>query len=168
MVLISLKSKFKALPLAPEKWSGRNQGTMGLFFKEFSKEKHYSWLLFSSPKDRIDVLKCHDSFLYILRILPKQESIKVGCVCARALIWVQLFATPWPIALQAPLSIVFSRQEYWNGLPFPPPGDLPSPWIKPTSPVFPALQVDSLPVEPLGKPKSGLQLSNTELMKKLD
>ena len=81
MVLISLKSKFKALPLAPEKWSGRNQGTMGLFFKEFSKEKHYSWLLFSSPKDRIDVLKCRDSFLYILRILPKQESIKVGCVC---------------------------------------------------------------------------------------
>ena len=54
---------------------------MGLFFKEFSREKHYPGLLFSSPKNRIDVLKCHDSFLYILRILPKQESIKVGCVC---------------------------------------------------------------------------------------
>ena len=46
----------------------------------------------------------------------------------------------------------FSRQEYWNGLPFPPPGDLPDPRIKPTSPMSPALQADSLPAEPLGKP----------------
>ena len=46
----------------------------------------------------------------------------------------------------------FSRQEYWSGLPFPPPGDLPDPGIEPTSP---ALQADSLPSEPLGKPKAG-------------
>ena len=46
----------------------------------------------------------------------------------------------------------FSRQEYWNGLPFPPPADLPDPGIRPASPVSPALQADSLPTEPLGKP----------------
>ena len=63
--------------------------------------------------------------------------------------------------------MVCSRQEYWSGLPFPPPGDLPNPGTEPMSPVFPALQVDSLPAEPLGKLKSGLGLSNSEVMKKL-
>ena len=50
---------------------------------------------------------------------------------------------------QAPLSMEFSRQEYWSGLPFPPPRDLPDPGIKPLSLVSPVLQVDSLPLEPL-------------------
>ena len=56
--------------------------------------------------------------------------------------------TPWAVAHQAPLSKRFSRQEYWRGLPFPSPGDLPDPGIEPT---FPALQVDSLLSEPPGK-----------------
>ena len=56
------------------------------------------------------------------------------------------FATPWTIACKAPLSIGFSRQEYWSGLPFPSPGDLPDPGIKLVSPAAPALQVDSLPL----------------------
>ena len=60
--------------------------------------------------------------------------------------------TPWTVARQAPPSMGFSRQEYWSGLPFPPPGDLPNPGIEPTSPVSPALPADSLPAEPLGKP----------------
>ena len=51
----------------------------------------------------------------------------------------QLFATPWTGACQAPLSMGFPRQEYWSGLPFPPPGDLPDPGIKPVSLVSPAL-----------------------------
>ena len=51
-------------------------------------------------------------------------------------------ATPWTVACQAPLSMEFSRQEYWSGMPFPSPGDLPDPGIKPLSP---ALQADSLP-----------------------
>ena len=50
-------------------------------------------------------------------------------------------ATPWTVACQAPLSMGFSRQEYWSGLPFPSPGDLPDPGIEPRSPV---LQADSL------------------------
>ena len=58
---------------------------------------------------------------------------------------VQQFATPWTAACQAPLSMGFSRQEYWSGLPFPPPGDLPNPGIEPGSP---ALQADSLQSEP--------------------
>ena len=56
----------------------------------------------------------------------------------------QLFATPWTIAHQAPLSMGFSRQEYWSGLSFPSPGDLPNPGIEHGSP---ALQADSLPNE---------------------
>ena len=53
--------------------------------------------------------------------------------------------TPWTIACQAPLPMGFSRQEYWSGLPFPSPGDLPNPGIEAGSP---ALQADSLPIEP--------------------
>ena len=54
---------------------------------------------------------------------------------------VQLFVTPWTLGLQAPLSIGYSRQEYWSGVPCPPPRDLPDPGIEPRSP---ALQADSL------------------------
>ena len=57
------------------------------------------------------------------------------------------------MALQAPLSMEFSRQEYWRGLPFPSPGDLSDPGTEPRSP---ALQADSLPSEPPGKPKMEL------------
>ena len=60
----------------------------------------------------------------------------------------QLLVTPRTVAHQAPLSMGFSRQEYWSGLPCPPPGNLPNPEIKPRSP---ALQADSLPSEPPGK-----------------
>ena len=49
---------------------------------------------------------------------------------------VRLFATPWTVAYQAPLSMGFSRQEYWSGLPFPPPGDLPDPGIEAASPTL--------------------------------
>ena len=58
-----------------------------------------------------------------------------------------LFATPRTVACQVPLSMGFSRPEYWSGLPFPPPGDLPDPGIKPVSP---ALQADSLPLSHQG------------------
>ena len=61
---------------------------------------------------------------------------------------VRLFATPWTVAYQAPLSMGFSRQEYWSGLPFPSPGDLPDPGIEPWSP---ALRADALTSEPPGK-----------------
>ena len=62
---------------------------------------------------------------------------------------VRLFVTPWTVAYQGPLSMGFSRQEYWSGLPSPSPGDRPNPEIKPRSPT---LRADSLPSEPPGKP----------------
>ena len=64
------------------------------------------------------------------------------------------FATPWTVACQASLSLGFSRQEYWNGLPFPSPGDLPNPGFELGSPT---LQADSLPSEPPGKPLNTLE-----------
>ena len=62
---------------------------------------------------------------------------------------VRLFATPCTIAHQAPPSMDFSRQDYWSGLPFFSPGDLPNPGIEPWSPAF---QADALPSEPPGNP----------------
>ena len=62
---------------------------------------------------------------------------------------VQLFAAPWTVAHQAPPSMEFSRQEYWSGLPFPSPRDLPHPGIEPRPP---ALWADALPSEPPGNP----------------
>ena len=64
----------------------------------------------------------------------------------------QLFATPSTVALQAPLSMEFSRQEYWCGLPCPPPGALPDPGIEPVSLASSTLQADSLPLSHLGIP----------------
>ena len=59
-------------------------------------------------------------------------------------------ATPWTVTCQAPLSMGFSRHEYWSGLPFLSPGDLTDPAIEPESPAF---QADSIPTEIQGKPK---------------
>ena len=58
---------------------------------------------------------------------------------------------PYELWSPGPLSMGFSRQEYWSGLPYPPPRDLPSPGIEAKSPASPALQVDSSPTEPPGK-----------------
>ena len=73
----------------------------------------------AKTKTQIKKLKVYKS------CLPVKQDV-------RMLSHVQLFVTPWTEAIQAPLSMAFSRQEYWSGLPFPPPGDLPHPGIKPT------------------------------------
>ena len=70
--------------------------------------------------------------------------------CTRALHHVQLFTTPWIVAHQASLSMEFSSQEYWGGLPFSPPGYLPNPGMELMSPESPALQADSLPLSHQG------------------
>ena len=69
-------------------------------------------------------------------------------VKVKSLSHVRLFAIPWTVVSQASLSMGFSRQEYWSGVPFPSPGDLPDPGIEPRSP---ALQADALPSEPRGR-----------------
>ena len=76
----------------------------------------------------------------------------VCCVCVRALSHVWPFATLWTVAHQTPLSMGFSRQEYWSGLPFPSPGDLPNPEMEPASPVSPALAGGFFTAEPPGSP----------------
>ena len=73
----------------------------------------------------------------------------IALVKVTSLSHVRLFVIPWTVAYQAPPSMGFSRQEYWHGLPFPSPGDLPVPGIEPRSP---ALQTDALLSEPPGKP----------------
>ena len=70
---------------------------------------------------------------------------------------VRLFATPWTVAYQASPAMGFSRQEYWSGLPFPSPGDLPDLGIEPGSP---ALEAGTLTSEPPGKPTLAKVLSN--------
>ena len=64
---------------------------------------------------------------------------KLPCMCAKPLSRVRCFATPWTVSRQVPLSISFSRQEYWGGLSCSPPGDLPNSRIKPVSLMLPAL-----------------------------
>ena len=86
------------------------------------------------------------------------KSTRVGChcppwtpcyYCLVASFCLTLFAIPWTVAHQVPLSIEFSRQEYWSRLPFPSPGDLPNPGIEPGSS---ALQTDALPYVLTTKP----------------
>ena len=80
--------------------------------------------------------------IQIFHLLPSPASCLVAQSCLT-------LCNLWALAHQAPLSMEFSRQEYWSGLSFPSPGDRPHPWINPTSP---ALQADSLPSKPAGKP----------------
>ena len=74
--------------------------------------------------------------------------VKVKEKKVKSLSHVRLFATPWTVAHQAPLSMGFSRQEYWSGLPFPSPGDLLDPGIEPRSL---SLQAEALTSEPQGQ-----------------
>ena len=86
---------------------------------------------------------------------PSSVCISI-CVCVCSPVSLQPL---WTVACQAPLSMWFSGQEYWRGLPFPSPGDLPDLGIKPMSPVSPALQADSLPLSHQGSPYISMWLS---------
>ena len=77
----------------------------------------------------------------------------VTCIHAQSLSCVQLFETPWTVAQQPPLSMGLFQQEFWTGLPFPSPKDLPHPGIEPISPEAPALAGRFLITEPPGKPQ---------------
>ena len=97
--------------------------------------------------------------MYLQTLIPDIKQIGHILPCAAVLnhfSHVQLFATLWTVVHEAPLSKGFSRQEYWSGLPCPPPGGLPDPEIEPASPVTPALQVDSLLLNHLESPHIAL------------
>ena len=79
--------------------------------------------------------------IYVCDFTKSKVKLSTHCACARAksLSRVRLFAAPWTVARQAPLSMGFSRQEHWGGLPCPPPGDLPDPGVEPASLLSPVL-----------------------------
>ena len=93
------------------------------------------------------------------KCLSTDEWMKMWYVCVCVYIYimvmfshVRLFANPWTVTRQAPLSMWISRQEYWSGLPFIPPGSLPDPGFEPVSPMSPALAGRFFTVEPPGNP----------------
>ena len=116
----------------------------------FSRQEYWSGLPCPFPGDlpnpRIEPRS--PTCRQILYRLNHQGSPYTGihtsyCMHAQSLSCIQFFVIPWTVACQAPLSIGSSRQEYWSGLPFSPPRNLPNPGIEPVSP---ALQADSLPL----------------------
>ena len=104
---------------------------------------------------------------YNTNIYPLTHSSLCLRLCAWMLSCVQLFGTPWTAAHQALLSIEFSRQEYWSGLPFPTPGNLPDPGIKNASLVSTALAGGFFTTEPPGKPLPLRLLGDKEKMTKM-
>ena len=92
--------------------------------------------------------------LFASKSAVNSKHSKVSEWKVKSLSRVWLFATPWTVAYQAPPSIGFSRQEYWNGLPFPSPGGLPDPGIEPASPAGPVLAGGFFTTQPPGKSSS--------------
>ena len=89
---------------------------------------------------------------YYVLLAAHRHSCMLGCACSV----VSNALTPWTVACRVPLSMEFYRREYWNGLPFPSPRDLPNPGIKPTSPASSALAgrfFTSAPGKPIGSPQ---------------
>ena len=107
---------------------------------------------------RIYPLYTHYTHLKESLLLPNKEkqAIPMSPYMLSYFSRVRLFVTLWTVAYQAPLSMEFSRQEHWSGQPFPSPGDLPNPGIKPG---FSALQADSLTSEPPRKPLNSLAMT---------
>ena len=104
------------------------------------------WLLWLTTKSS-RIKHIHVSLIRVTCMhLAECQNVGLTRCWVNSLSHVRLFATPWTIAYQAPWSMGFSRQEYWSGLSFPSPGDLPNPGSKAGSP---ALQTDALPSEPL-------------------
>ena len=91
--------------------------------------------------------------LILFYFIILQQVDFTSCTGAASLQSCLILCDPWTVARQAPRSVGFSRQEYWSGLPFPSPADLPDPGIKPMSPVAPAWQADSLALSFLGSPR---------------
>ena len=94
------------------------------------------WLTWSYS---VGVSDCSSKFVNKLQDIALLKSVSVSACVLCHFSRVRLFATLWIIACQAPLSMGFSRHEYWSGLPCPPPGDLPDPGIRPASLMSPAL-----------------------------
>ena len=100
-------------------------------------------------KTKTDCMKQWYLIVVVVELISRVWLFRKKEKKVKSLSHVRFFAVPRTVTYQAPPSMEFSRQEYWNGLPFPSPGDLPNPGIEPGSPT---LQADILPSEPPGKP----------------
>ena len=117
---------------------------------QFSEKYHWAWI------DGLMESKCLGDGIHVLVHIPHSLyflDVKNAGVCM--LSCVRLFVNLWTLVCQAPQSIGCSWEEYWSGLPFPSPGELPNPGIEPVLAVPPALQVDSLHAEPSGMGQNG-------------
>ena len=116
---------------------------------------HKDYLVNFHPHHNLLLVYLPFGWLFFLLVLKYEKGQWVHCQIklfnSKSLSCIQLFMTPWTVAHQAPLSMGFSKQEYWSGLPFPSSGYLSDPGVEPRSP---ALQADSLPSETPGKPKN--------------
>ena len=145
---ITLKSFYflQAAILSPDPKPGspcaKIKGTVFLYVTLPNQLSSLKWPFLSQPTSQKEII--FHMFIHSIIIYPERKWNCYSLSC----VW--LFATPWTVACQTPLSMGFSRQEYWSGLSFPSLGDLPDPGIKRRSL---ALQADSLPSEPSsGKP----------------
>ena len=111
-----------------------------------STEPWYFWHLVFT------LFKYYSGFYGEINFLDCQPACLLSCL---GCVW--LFVTLWTVAHQAPLSMGFSRQEYWSELPYPPLGNLPYPRIKPTSPASSISQADFLPLNHQGRPSSNIK-----------
>ena len=99
--------------------------------------QHLLFLVFLMVSIRTGVMGSLIVLICISPVISDVEHLFIWVyMCAQLLSHVQFFVTPWTVACQAPLSMEFSRQEYWNGLPFSPSGALPNPGIEPTPPTL--------------------------------
>ena len=104
----------------------------------------------------MEIIAPRDSCYYVLILSPTLPHSSSWYMLRSAMCChIRVFVTSWTVACKLPLSVGFSRQEHWSGLPFPTLGDLPVSGIEPTAPVFAALQADSLSTEPSVKPTWG-------------
>ena len=125
-----------------------------VLYASVSSTNRYTFKVFSAQKSKhsqlTSLFKSNHNFLSLcIFILRYCFSKYYQCVCAQVLSRVQLFETPWTIAHQAPVSMEFSRQKYWSGLPFPTLEDLPDSGIEPASPALADGFFTTLPPESL-------------------
>ena len=145
-------------------WTAAHQAPLSI---GFLRQEYHIGLLFPPPGDLLDpgmepkslyLLHCRQILYHCItwEADPQMHCLKHSVCMLSQFSRVQPFVTPWTVAHQAPLSMEFSRQEYWSGIHFP--GDLPDPRIKPRSPAW---QADSLTSEPPGKSSKAETMTNT-------
>ena len=139
-------------------WNSRVDKEEVPFLKKYVWEKKFknkNFLLRNMITAEIGIMLWNEYFSSERNPWPwRKLRYQISCICVRMLSCfsrVQPFGTLWPVAYQVPLSMGFSRQEYWNGLPFLLPWDLPNPGLKPASLMSPALACGFFTLAPPGK-----------------